>query len=48
MKKILVVCLVIIFALLCASCNKQIVDLNYKFDYAIIGLPNGEVVEGRV
>lgn len=48
MKKILIVCLTIIFVLLCAGCNKQIVDLNYKFDYAIIRLPNGEVVEGKV
>lgn len=48
MKKILAILLVIIFTLLCASCNKQIVDLNYKFNYAIIGLPNGEVVEGKV
>lgn len=30
------------------GCNKQIVDLTYKFDYAIISLPNGEVVEGKV
>lgn len=48
MKKILAICLVIIFALLCASCNKQVVDLKYHFNYAIIGLPNGEVVEGKV
>lgn len=30
------------------GCNRQIVDLNYKFDRAIICLPNGEVIEGRV
>lgn len=28
--------------------NKQLIDLNYNFDYAIIELPNGEVVEGKV
>ena len=48
MKKILAILLVIIFALLCVGCNKQIVDLKYSFNYAIIGLPNGEVVEGKV
>lgn len=31
-----------------AGCNKQMVDLTYSYDYAIIGLPNGEVVEGKV
>lgn len=31
-----------------ASCNKQIFDTTYHFDYAYIGLPNGECVEGRV
>lgn len=48
MKKILAICLVIIFALLCASCNKQVVDLKYHFNYAIIELPNSEIVEGKV
>ena len=31
-----------------ASCNKQIFDTTYHFDYAYIGLPNGECVEGMV
>lgn len=31
-----------------ASCNKQIFDTTYHFDYAYIGLPNGDCVEGRV
>ena len=35
-------------ALILAGCNKQMVDLTYSYEYAIIGLPNGEVVEGRV
>ena len=30
------------------GCNKQIIDLNYKFDRAIISLPNGEVIDGAV
>ena len=28
--------------------NRQLVDLRNRFDYAIIQLPNGEVVEGKV
>ena len=35
-------------ALIFAGCNKQMVDLTYSYEYAIIGLPNGEVVEGKV
>ena len=34
--------------LLLAGCNKQMVDLTYSYEYAIIGLPNGETVEGKV
>ena len=48
MKKILAILLVIIFVLFCVGCNKQLVDLKYSFNYAIIGLPNGEVIEGKV
>lgn len=28
--------------------NRQLIDLKYRFNYAIIKLPNGEVVEGKV
>ncbi len=44
-------CLLFVFWLLVAllsGCNKQIIDLTYSFDRAIVGLPNGEVVEGKV
>jgi ribosomal protein S1 len=30
------------------GCNKQLFDVTYKFDKAIIQLPNGEIVEGAV
>lgn len=30
------------------GCNKQLVDTNYSFDRAIIKLPNGDIVEGKV
>jgi len=51
MKKIIALLLVIIVVLsvcLLAGCNKQMVDLTYSYEYAIIGLPNGETVEGKV
>ena len=51
MKKLIALLLTIILLLsaaLLAGCNKQMVDLTYSYEYAIIGLPNGEVVEGKV
>ena len=51
MKKIIALLLVIIAVLsacLLSGCNKQMVDLTYSYEYAIIGLPNGETVEGKV
>ena len=41
------VCLALM--LLLASCgNMQLVDTTYSFEKAIVYLPNGEVVEGKV
>ena len=51
MKKLIALLLAVILALsvmLLAGCNKQLVDLTYSYEYAIIGLPNGETVEGKV
>ena len=51
MKKIIALLLGIIAVLsvcLLSGCNKQMLDLTYSYEYAIIGLPNGQVVEGRV
>ena len=52
MKKIIAVLSVAVIALslalIASGCNKQMVDLTYSYEYAIIGLPNGEVVEGKV
>ena len=51
MKKIIALLLAVIVLLsvcLLAGCNKQLVDLTYSYEYAIIGLPNGETVEGKV
>ena len=49
MKKILAAILVLtVITMLLTACNKQIFDTTYSFDKAIIYLPNGETVEGKV
>lgn len=47
-KKIICFLLVFIILMFACGCNRQIIDLNYTFDYAIIELPNGDIVEGKV
>lgn len=46
MKKGIIVSLLSLLVL--TGCNKQVVDFNYTYNYAIIQLPNGEVVEGKI
>ena len=49
MKK--VICLMVVAILIAgifSGCNKQLVDITYNFDRAILTLPNGEVIEGDV
>ena len=49
MKKIIALALTIILVVTLAACgNMQIIDTTYSFERAIISLPNGEVVEGKV
>ena len=48
MKKLLALVLAVLFAAALTGCNKQMLDLTYSYEYAIIALPNGEVVEGKV
>ena len=51
MKKIITIILAataIAALLILAGCNKQMVDLTYSYERAILCLPNGEVIEGRV
>lgn len=51
MKKYLSLALALVLMvglLLLGGCNKQLVDLTYSYEYAILSLPNGEVVEGKV
>lgn len=39
---------IIFSCVLLTGCNYNAIDVNYQFDYAIIKLQNGEVVEGKV
>jgi ribosomal protein S1 len=49
MKKILIVLLVLVIGLaVLTSCNKQLFDTTYSFDRAIISLPNGDIIEGKI
>lgn len=49
MKKLICVLMVcIIMACLFCGCNKQIIDFTYHYNYGIIQLPNGDVVEGDI
>ena len=47
-KKFIVILMAVIMSVVLAGCNKTIVDLTYKFDRAIIKLPNGEVIDGKI
>ena len=51
MKKviaILLAALLLVSLLVLVGCNKQMVDLTYSYERAILVLPNGEVVDGKV
>lgn len=52
MKKVLLVVLILVGVCVLSSCsigNRNIgVDLKQSFDEAIIALPNGKIVEGKI
>lgn len=49
MKKVLGFLLVTMMTLGLTGCgNKQVFDFTYTFNRAIISLPNGEVIDGKV
>lgn len=47
-KTIVAILLVIILVIALTACNKQVIDTVFSYDRAIICLPNGDVVEGKV
>ena len=45
----IIIALIIIISIICfRGCNKQLIDLNYEFNYAIIQLPTGTIKEGKI
>lgn len=47
-RKLLSLIGIVLIATNLTGCNKQIIDLNYTYNYAIIQLQNGDVVEGSI
>lgn len=48
-RVVLLVIFLVIILISCTGCyNKQLFDTTYHYDRAIVYLPNGEIVEGRV
>lgn len=48
MKKKIVLVLAFCMSLGLAGCNRQLIDTTYNYTDAIISLPNGDIVEGKV
>ena len=48
MKKLTALVLALILVVLMTGCNKQMLDLTYSYERAVLSLPNGEVIEGKV
>ena len=44
---IILILAVMVIAMILSGCNRQMIDLNYNFNYAIINIFNG-TVEGKV
>ena len=47
-KKLLVAGMVVMMGIGLTGCNKQIIDTTWSYERAILSLPNGEVVEGKI
>ena len=45
MKKLMIM---IALVIMLTGCNRQVIDLTYHYDRAIIQLPNGEIIDGEV
>ena len=46
MKKVIKLLLVV--SILSGCSNHRIIDIKYNYEYAIIELPNGQIIEGKV
>lgn len=48
MKRAIAIMLIAVLVVMLAGCNYKVVDLTYKFDKAILSLPDGTVVSGKL
>ena len=48
MKKLMIIASALALLATTTGCNRQLIDITYEFDRAIVYLPNGQVVEGKV
>lgn len=48
MKKIFVIISSIVMILSMTGCNRQIIDTTFSYNRAIIHLPDGTVIDGKV
>lgn len=48
MRKLTIAIGTIVLTMSLSGCNKQIVDVTFSYERAIISLPNGEIVDGKV
>lgn len=48
MNKMICAVLTVFLLVSAAGCNYQAVDLTYKFDEAVIAMPDGTTVSGKV
>lgn len=48
MKKIFAVALVIFMAVFMTACNKQLIDTTWSYERAIVRLPDGTVIDGKL
>lgn len=48
MRRIILFLVIGTLMLLLSACNYTVVDTNYTFDYAILSLPDGTTVKGKI
>lgn len=48
MRKVRLFGALMFMTLTLTGCNKQVMDLTYNYNYAVIQLPDGTIVEGKV
>ena len=48
MKKIICILLVVIMIVAMTGCNRQLIDTTWSFERAVIFLPDGEKIEGKI